>query len=237
MCFENACFLCKIQNMKHQLATQDYIKTIAMVVVNANQEIVKVKHIANQLDVTIAAVSDMVKKLVKDGLVVSHSYKGVELTPAGLKLGLQLIRYHRLWEVFLHETLEVPWDEVHHEAEHLEHAASNKLMDRIDAYLGHPKVDPHGNPIPSVTGELLFNASEIPLINGVINDIYYVTRFEGLDSVYLTYLADNGFAIGSSIELLQYFEFDGSVLCNINGRQLQLSKAIAGQIFISRSKD
>jgi len=222
--------------MKHQLATQDYIKTIAMVVVNANEDIVKVKHIANQLDVTIAAVSDMVKKLVKDGLVVSHSYKGVELTPAGLKLGLQLIRYHRLWEVFLHETLKVPWDEVHDEAEHLEHAASEGLMDRIDAYLGQPKVDPHGNPIPTATGELLFNTSELPLINGVINDIYYVTRFEGLDSVYLTYLADNGFAIGNSIELLQHFEFDGSILCNIAGRQLQLSKAIASQIFISRSK-
>ena len=223
--------------MKHQLATQDYIKTIAMVLVNSNEDIVKIKHIANQLDVTIAAVSDMVKKLVKDGLVVSHSYKGVELTPAGLKLGLQLIRYHRLWEVFLHETLGVPWDEVHSEAEHLEHAASNELMDRIDAYLGHPRVDPHGNPIPSVTGELLFNASELPLINGVINDTYYVTRFKGLDSIYLTYLADNGFAIGSLIEVLQHFEFDGSILCNIDGRQLQLSKDISGQIFISRLKD
>ena len=131
----------------------------------------------------------------------------------------------------------MPWDEVHHEAEHLEHAASDELMDRIDAYLGHPKVDPHGNPIPTATGELLFNTSELPLINGVVNDIYYVTRFKGLDSVYLTYLADNGFAIGSSIELLQHFEFDGSILCNIDGRQLQLSKAIASQIFVSGSSD
>ena len=81
----------------------------------------------------------------------------------GWGLGRRLIRHHRLWEVFLHQTLEVPWDEVHAEAEHLEHAASDALINRIDAYLGYPKVDPHGNPIPTSDGEFSLNKNEVSL--------------------------------------------------------------------------
>ena len=103
--------------------------------------------VSEKLDVSNAAVSDMVKKLVKDGYVNNHSYHKVELTEKGWVLGRRLIRKHRLWEVFLHQTLSVPWDEIHEEAEHLEHAGSDALIDRIDAHLGFPKVDPHGNPI------------------------------------------------------------------------------------------
>tara|TARA_A100001015_G_scaffold275930_1_gene333671 strand:- start:1315 stop:1986 length:672 start_codon:yes stop_codon:yes gene_type:complete len=219
--------------VKDQLATQDYVKTIASLLIKEESGMVKLKAISAKMDISNAAVSDMLKKLEKDGLVINHAYKGIELTPSGWQLGRRLIRHHRLWEVFLHHTLDVPWDEIHDEAEHLEHAASESLMERIDAYLGHPKVDPHGNPIPSVTGELLFNSAECPLVEAKLNVTYYVTRFEGLDSTYLTYLSSNEFAIGVRIQVLQQFEFDQSILCHINGHQLQLSHAIANQIFVS----
>ena len=220
--------------VKHQLATQDYIKTIASLSIRDNAQMVKLKAISTKLSVSNAAVSDMLKKLVKDGLVINHPYKGIELTTAGWSLGRRLIRHHRLWEVFLHQTLEVPWDEVHEEAEHLEHAASDVLMNRIDSYLGHPKVDPHGNPIPTVTGELTFNQQELPLPKANLNQTYHVTRFESLDSTYLTYLSGYGFAIGAKIKLLQIFDFDKSLFCEISGTQFQLSESVANQIFIAK---
>ena len=121
--------------MKLQLATQDYIKTIASLSIKDGGEIVKLKGISAKLKVSNAAVSDMVKKLEKEGLVVNHSYKGIELTSSGWLLGRRLIRHHRLWEVFLNQVLDLPWDEIHDEAEQLEHAASEALMNRIDEYL------------------------------------------------------------------------------------------------------
>ena len=222
--------------VKDQLVTQDYIKTIASLSFNDGGGIVKLKTVSNKLSVSNAAVSDMVKKLVKDGLVINHAYKGIELTEKGWGLGRRLIRHHRLWEVFLNQTLEVPWDEVHAEAEHLEHAASDALINRIDAYLGHPKVDPHGNPIPSVDGEFSLNKNEIPLHEIADNHVYAVVRFESLDSVYLNYLSQNGFAIQASIQILERFEFDQSLLVDIAGQHVQLSAAIAKQIFVANPK-
>ena len=220
-------------HVKQQLATQDYIKTLASLCIKDGRDIVKLKDVSSKLKVSNAAVSDMVKKLMKDGLVFNHPYKGIELTDCGWQMGRRLIRHHRLWEVFLHQALSVPWDEVHKEAEHLEHAASDALMDRIDEYLGFPKVDPHGNPIPTASGELTFNDAEIPLVEGVKGEVYYVTRFESMDSSYLNYLSQNGFAIGVSIKVLERFEFDQSLLGDMNGHHLQFSPAVAKQIFVT----
>ena len=218
--------------MKDKLATQDYIKTIAQLVIKDGSTLIKNKQIASQLGVSIAAVNDMAKKLVKDKLVINHAYKGLELTSSGNRLGLQLIRHHRLWEVFLFKTLNIPWDQIHEEAEHLEHAASPDLMNRIDAYLGYPKVDPHGNPIPSHSGEFQFSDSELQLTNCQIAQIYTLKRFESIDSHYLNYLAKHGFAISVQISVVEIFEFDHSILVDINGTQLQLSEAIAEKIYV-----
>jgi DtxR family Mn-dependent transcriptional regulator len=145
---------------------------------------------------------------------------------------VRLIRHHRLWEVFLHQTLQVPWDEVHDEAEHLEHAASDALMNRMDAYLNYPTVDPHGNPIPTVTGEVAFNRTEIPLSKATIGSTYSVTRFESLDPSYLNYLSQQSFSVGETINVMQRFSFDNSLVVNINTQDIQLSHAIAQRIFI-----
>ncbi|MGC6367552.1 MAG: metal-dependent transcriptional regulator [Candidatus Marinamargulisbacteria bacterium] len=221
--------------MKNQLVTQDYIKTIASLSFNNGGSIVKLKAVSTKLAVSNAAVSDMVKKLVKDGLVINHAYKGIELTDEGWALGRRLIRHHRLWEVFLHKTLDVPWDEVHAEAEHLEHAASDALINRIDAYLGYPKVDPHGNPIPTIDGEFSLNANEVALFDGNKGQMYTVVRFESLDSAYLNYLSQKGFAIHVPIQIVERFEFDESLLVDISGQHIQLSAAIAKQVFVTKS--
>lgn len=223
--------------VKHQLATQDYIKSIATLSLKEGVDVVKLKWMALKLNVTNAAVSDMVKKLVKEGLVINHAYKGIELTDQGWLMGRRLIRHHRLWEVFLHTTLNVPWDEIHEEAEHLEHAASDSLMNRIDEYLGFPTTDPHGNPIPNGDGILLFNANEQSLNNVSDGEDYVVTRFESLDAGYLQYLTHHGFAIGVPVKIIDRFDFDQSVLIDMAGASLQLSYQISQQIFVVKSMD
>ncbi|MGA0242562.1 MAG: metal-dependent transcriptional regulator [Candidatus Marinamargulisbacteria bacterium] len=218
--------------MLKNLVIQDYIKTMTHIQLNRGNPIIKLNDVAKKLSVSPAAVSDMVKKLVREGLIINPSYQGVELTPEGYQMGVRLIRHHRLWEVFLHQTLQVPWDEVHDEAEHLEHAASDALMNRMDAYLNYPTVDPHGNPIPTITGEVAFNRTEIPLSKATIGSIYSVTRFESLDPSYLNYLSQQSFSVGETINVMQRFSFDNSLVVNINTQDIQLSHAIAQRIFI-----
>ena len=218
--------------VKDQLVTQDYIKSIANLSLKQKNNIVKLKLISKKLNVSNAAVSDMVKKLVKDGLVMNHAYKGIELTTVGWQMGCQLIRHHRLWEVFLHQTLNVPWDEIHDEAEHLEHAASDSLINRIDEYLGFPKVDPHGNPIPTIDGQIFYNSDEFSLDSLNFGQTCELVRFESLDSSYLNYLSQNGFAIGASIKVIEQFDFDQSFLVEINGRPIQITNTVAQQIFV-----
>ena len=165
-------------------ATEDYLKTITSMGLNTKNPIVKLTDIAKRLSISPAAVSDMVKKLAKENLVINHAYKGIELTPKGLKQGTQLIRHHRLWEVFLHNILKMSWDEIHHEAEQLEHAASVALMDKIDTYLNYPKCDPHGNPIPDKQGRIttLKNEKKLFLLQTKYPFDYF--RFTNFDSNY-----------------------------------------------------
>jgi len=222
--------------VKHQLATQDYIKSIAILSLKEGGDVVKLKWMASKLNVTNAAVSDMVKKLVKDGLVINHAYKGIELTDQGWLMGRRLIRHHRLWEVFLHQTLAVPWDEIHEEAEHLEHAAADALMNRIDEYLGFPTTDPHGNPIPNGDGTLSFNANEQSLNKVSDGEEHVVTRFESLDAAYLQYLTHHGFAIGVPVKIIDRFDFDQSILIDMVGVSLQLSYQISQQIFVTKAR-
>ncbi len=219
--------------MKDLRATQDYIKSIATLLMKSTDDVVKLKVVSEKLTVSHSAVCDMVKKLEKEGYVKNHSYKGVELTDKGWGLGRRLIRHHRLWEVFLHQTLQVPWDEVHDEAEHLEHAASDTLMNRIDEVLGFPEVDPHGNPIPTADGKVVFNENEKVLFDIPINKSHSIHRFESLDPAYLNYLSQHGFCIGAEIRVVERFDFDQSIICELNGHKIQFSLTIAKQIFVS----
>ena len=131
---------------------QDYLKAIFELAEDGREATPKV--LADRLDVTPASASDMTQRLEELDLVESEPYEGVELTGAGKLAALEVIRHHRLLELFLVETLGIPWDEVHDEAEVLEHHISEELEDRIAAELGHPERDPHGDPIPTREGEI-----------------------------------------------------------------------------------
>ncbi len=133
-------------------STQNYLKIIFSLSDNRFNTVVKVSDISKRLEVSPAAVTDMVKKLEQDGFVTSEPYRGLRLTKTGWKIGCNMVRHHRLWEAFLHLELGLSWDKVHHEAERLEHACSDDLINKIEEKLNFPTTDPHGNPIPDRFG-------------------------------------------------------------------------------------
>lgn len=135
-------------------STQNYLKTIFSLSASTPDTPVKVSDISKKLEISPAAVTDMVKKLEHDGYVISQPYKGLVLTESGWKIGCNMVRHHRLWEAFLHSELGLSWDEVHEEAERLEHACSDKIINKIEEKMNFPKFDPHGNPIPDRDGNL-----------------------------------------------------------------------------------
>lgn len=136
------------------LTVENYLKAILQICASQQGEPAGTGQIAAALAVSPGTVTSMLKTLSESGLATYTPYEGVRLTAAGNALALRVLRRHRLIELFLVETLKLSWDEVHEEAEHMEHAVSDLLVDRIDAYLGHPNVDPHGDPIPKADGSI-----------------------------------------------------------------------------------
>lgn len=135
-------------------AEEDYVKVIYELTYEKNIELVKPSIIAGVFEITDQSVNEMIKKLAAKKLLKFYPYKGVGLTNLGLKKAIEMIRAHRLWEVFLTDKLKLSWKDVHHDAEKLEHATSKKVLDALDAFLNYPKYCQHGNPIPSKDGEI-----------------------------------------------------------------------------------
>ena len=151
---------------------ENYLKAIFKVCEQTNKE-ASTNAIAQELSTSAASVTDMVKRLSEKHLINYEKYRGVTLTNDGNKIATHLIRKHRLWEVFLVDKLEFSWDEVHDIAEQLEHIKSESLVERLDSFLGQPKFDPHGDPIPDADGNFTFRKqillAELPILkDGVI---------------------------------------------------------------------
>jgi len=135
-------------------AEQDYLKAIYELTYELNTDLVKPSELSLKFEITDQSVNEMIKKLVSKKLLVFYPYKGVGLTKQGLKNAIEMIRAHRLWEVFLTQKLGFSWQDVHFDAENLEHATSKKVLDALAAFLGHPKYCQHGNPIPNEIGQI-----------------------------------------------------------------------------------
>jgi DtxR family transcriptional regulator, Mn-dependent transcriptional regulator len=188
-------------------AIEDYAKAI-YVLETRGSEPVSTTALAERLDVTAGSVSAMIKKLAELDLVSHTPYRGVRLTPQGRRTALEVIRHHRLLELFLAEVLEVPWDRVHEEAEVLEHVLSSELEEIIAAKLGNPTRDPHGDPIPSAEFEI--NEQETrSLADLQPGDGGIFVRVSDSDSEMLRYLGDRGVTPGSSFEVLERQPFGG----------------------------
>ncbi len=189
--------------------------------------------IAVELKTKAASVTDMLKKLADKKLITYVKYQGVSLTEKGRKVAVITVRKHRLWEVFLHEKLEFKWDEVHEIAEQLEHIQSDVLMDKLDAFLNFPTVDPHGDPIPRRDGTIkdakLKVLSDISEGKSVI-----MSGVKEHSPVFLQYLEKTGLLLGKKIKVNEILKFDGSVQLQIGkGSPVQISKEVAKNILVA----
>ena len=172
--------------------------------------------IAAALGVLPGTVTSMLKTLDESNLATYTPYEGVRLTPAGRALALRVLRRHRLIEQFLSQTLNLTWDEVHEEAEHMEHAVSDSLVDRIDAYLGHPTTDPHGDPIPKADGTVAA-AADRSLADCAAGDRFRVARVTDQSPEFLRYLSQAGLEIGAQGSLVANEPSRDSVTIRLGG--------------------
>ena len=190
-------------------AVQDYAKAIYALEERGGAA-VSTNAIAERMGVTAASASSMVKRLDGMGLVSHVPYRGVQLTDAGTKVALEVLRHHRLLELYLAETLGVPWDRVHDEAEVLEHVLSEELEELIAAKLGDPTDDPHGDPIPTRDGRVP-EATTTALHDLEAGARGTFVRVSDADPAMLRYLADRGIAPGATLEVVERQPFDGPV--------------------------
>lgn len=208
---------------------EDYLKTIYDLESVTGK--VTTNALAEKLNIAPASVTGMIKKLSDKNLVTHKRYQGVTLTNAGRKIALEVIRHHRLIELYLKEALGVPWDKVHDEAEKLEHVISEDIEDRIDEFLGHPKSDPHGSPIPTREGEIDKQpaTSLADLEGGHTAEIYEVSDH---DPEFLRYLGEMGFYPKTRIKVLSVEPFGGPITVSVGKQKYPIGRDAARYISV-----
>lgn len=210
-------------------AEEDYLKTIYKQTVEAENDLVKTTDIAAAMGFTDQTINEMVKRLAKKKMIVFIRYKGVYLTNEGLKEAKRLVRNHRLWEVFLMKKLNYSWEEVHDEAENLEHASSEKLMDHIDAFLNSPHYCVHGNAIPKKDGSVEPTCKKT-LKTIDVHNIFRVRRVTD-QPMLLKYLSDNKIHTGTQIKVLEKDDLNELMKVVVDQKEIILSYKIAEKIF------
>jgi DtxR family Mn-dependent transcriptional regulator len=196
-------------------AVEDYLKAIYKLHVGSGK--VSTSALAGQMRVTPPSVTSMVKSLAELGLLRHDRYHGVELTEAGARAALEVIRHHRLWELFLTEALEVPLERVHEEAEKLEHILSDDLEEHLDRALGHPTIDPHGDPIPSKDGTL-GPEQRHTLADLDPTTLARVERVPDSDPALLHYLCEIGLVPGARVRVVDRAPFGGPYFLEVQGK-------------------
>ena len=210
---------------------ENYLKEVYKLM-EAEQSSVSTNAIAQRMNTAAASVTDMVKRLSEKKLLNYERYKGVKLSDEGNQMAKQLIRKHRLWEVFLLKSLHFAWDEVHDIAEQLEHIKSEELINRLDAFLEFPRFDPHGDPIPDQNGN--YEIRKQLLINELkTNQLATVVGVNEHASSFLQYLNKIGIQIGTLIKVVETYDFDQSRLIEFeNKKQVMLSGKVSESIFV-----
>ncbi|MDA7915321.1 metal-dependent transcriptional regulator [bacterium] len=213
------------------LTTENYVKAIYQLGGHISNQVVATGAIAQQLAVSPGSVTAMLKTLRDAELVEYAPYEGVRLTLSGKKLALRVLRRHRLIELFLAHTLELSWDEVHEEAEHMEHAVSDRLVDRIDDYLGHPQTDPHGDPIPKSDGTVE-TAMGNALTEWPVGNAFRLVRVLEQSSEFLRFLTDSGLNLSAVGQVIEHAPFAATTTVQIDGRTTVLSEHVAEKLIV-----
>lgn len=219
--------------MNFTTSEENYLKAIFHLQAQEGEATTSV--LAERLHTKPASVTDMMKKLSAKKLLRYKPYYGFSLSPEGKKIALHIIRRHRLWEFFLAEKLKFAWNEVHDLAEELEHVSSKELTDRLDAFLGFPEFDPHGDPIPDSKGKIR-TIDKLSLLQLPLNQAAVVCQVTNQSDDMLELLHHKHIGIGTRLELRKYFEFDRSLELKIKGGMVTISEQLAKNIFVTYEK-
>ena len=203
------------------VSTENFIKTLYKFESRDGAD-TKSGTIARELGITHAAATDMARKLAARKLIAYEKYKELKLTLSGRKMAMDVLRKHRLWETFLHRVLGLSMHEIHQEAELLEHATSDFLLEKISNYLNDPKYDPHGDPIPNHKGEL-----------DEINSTYEVIRLSGSEEEFFDFCHDHNIALGSRLVVLKHYPKNKMVGIEIDQTSLLLTTELCNSIFLN----
>lgn len=215
----------------HSFTEENYLKAIYHLSDQSNSG-VSTNAIAEVTNTKAASVTDMLKKLADKKLINYIKYQGVTLTEIGLKAALNIIRKHRLWEVFLVEKLGFKWDEVHDIAEELEHINSAVLIERLNDFLGNPSSDPHGDPIPDRTGNFL-HKKLVKVSEMRQEQAGTISGVNEHSSVFLKHLEKLGLTLGTKIIIAELVEFDGSIMLAVDEKkEITISREVAKNILV-----
>ena len=214
------------------ISEENYIKVIYHLS-HVSPKGVNTNAIAGMLETKASSVTDMLKKLSEKELVSYQKYQGVTLTEKGFLSAKMIVRKHRLWEVFLVDKLSFSWDEVHEIAEELEHIKSEKLIDKLDEFLGFPSFDPHGDPIPNAKGELV-KIDKFLLSDAALNVDYLCVGVKNSSVEFLQYLDKQNISLGSTIKVISREEFDSSLTIILNKKTISISNKIAENLFVKK---
>jgi DtxR family Mn-dependent transcriptional regulator len=212
------------------LSEENYLKTIYHLTTISDAE-VSTNAIAEKIETKASSVTDMLKKLSEKDLVNYVKYQGVSLTEKGKLSAKMIVRKHRLWEVFLVDKLDFSWDEVHDIAEQLEHIKSEKLVNKLDDFLGNPTEDPHGDPIPNAKGQIIKTEKQL-LSELTVNQTGICVGVKDSSADFLKYLDKQEIALGSKIEIIGKESFDLSLKIKVDSKEMTISNKIASNIFV-----
>ncbi|PCJ82769.1 MAG: iron-dependent repressor [Flavobacteriales bacterium] len=212
---------------------ENYLKSIYML--SQQGKNITTNAIANYLNTKASSVTDMLKKLSAKKTIHYKKYQGVSLTKSGSETALKIIRKHRLWETFLVEKLNFKWDEVHDIAEQLEHIISPELTNRLEKFLDNPKFDPHGDPIPDKNGNIS-QQKNIAIADLNKNESGKIVGVKDSSASFLQYLENEHLVLGSKVKVLDKFDFDNSVLVNVNNKsKLTISNHVSSNLFVNKA--
>ena len=217
--------------MNFSISEENYIKAIYHLQTQGG--LVNTNALAKELDTKAASVTDMLKKLKAKKILQYEKYHGFKLNENGNKVALIIIRKHRLWEYFLVSKLGFEWDKVHAIAEELEHVSSAELIKRLDSYLGTPKIDPHGDPIPDSNGKISVQ-QQLPLSDLPVSKQAIITSVQNQSSELLSFLSSRNIIIGTKLEIKRRLPFDNSLEIKFKNKQsINISEQVANAIRVN----
>lgn len=217
----------------YTVSEENYLKTIFHISGRENRR-VSTNDVAEMLQTKASSVTDMIQKLSDKKLIRYEKYKGVSLTPKGRKIASAIVRRHRLWEVFLVDKLNFSWDEIHEIAEELEHIRSEKLVDKLEEYLGFPKKDPHGDPIPDREGKMDHH-KDFTLADLAVDEQGVIVGVKEHSTEFLQYLDGVKLVLGARVTIRKIFEYDRTIVAMVGNTELMLSERVGKNIYINRA--